>query len=138
MRAMNYINLLDIPSGSDGKASCLQCGRPGFDPWVGKILWRRQWHPTPVFSPGESHGRRSLAGYSPWGRKESDTTERLLLTFHSLQVFINLNPKEVRVPRSFSRADFQLLSALAHLCRHAGCCPALLLQSCKPSLRHIP
>ena len=37
--------------------------------------WRRQWHPTPVFWPGESHGQRSLAGYSPWGHKESDTAE---------------------------------------------------------------
>ena len=47
----------------------------GFDPWVGKIPWRRKWQSTPVFLPGESHGQRSLAGYSPWGRKESDTTE---------------------------------------------------------------
>ena len=39
--------------------------------------WRRKWQPTPAFLPGESHGRRSLAGYGPWGRKESDTTERL-------------------------------------------------------------
>ena len=38
---------------------------PGFDPWVGKILWRRAWKPTPVFLPGESHGQRTLAGYSP-------------------------------------------------------------------------
>ena len=43
--------------------------------WVGKICWRRAWQPTPIFLPGESHGQRSLAGYSPWGRKESDTTE---------------------------------------------------------------
>ena len=48
----------------------------GFDPWVGKIPWRRKWQPTPVFLRGESHGQRSLVGYSPWGRKESDT-ERL-------------------------------------------------------------
>ena len=47
----------------------------GFDPWVGKIPWRRAWKPTPVFLPGESHGQRSLAGYSPWDRKESDTTQ---------------------------------------------------------------
>ena len=47
-----------------------------FDPWVGKVPWRRQWKPTPTFLPGESHGQRSLVGYSPWGRKESDTTER--------------------------------------------------------------
>ena len=38
-----------------------------FDPWVGKIPWRRAWQPTPVFLPGESHGQRSLVGYSPWG-----------------------------------------------------------------------
>ena len=40
-----------------------------------KSLWRRKWQPTPVFLPGESHGRRSLVGYSPQGRKESDTTD---------------------------------------------------------------
>jgi len=38
----------------------------GFDPWVGKIPWRRKWQPTPVFLLGELHGQRSLAGYSPW------------------------------------------------------------------------
>ena len=44
-------------------------------------LWRRQWQPTPVLLPGKSHGRRSLAGCSPWGHKESDTTERLHFHF---------------------------------------------------------
>ena len=48
---------------------CLECGRPGFDPWVGKIPWRRKWQPTPVLLPGKSHGQRSLVGYSPWGRR---------------------------------------------------------------------
>ena len=57
----------------------LQCGRPGFDRWVGKISWRRKWQYTPVFLPGESHERRSLVGYSPRGRKELDTTERNIL-----------------------------------------------------------
>ena len=47
----------------------------GFDSWVRKIPWRRKWQPTPGFLPGESHGQRSLVGYSPWGCKESDTTE---------------------------------------------------------------
>ena len=47
------------------------CGRPGFDPWVGKIPWRRVWQSVPIFLPGESHGQRSLVGYSPWGRKQS-------------------------------------------------------------------
>ena len=58
--------------------TCCQCRRrkgPGFNPWVGKILWRREWQPTPVFMPGKSLGKRILVGYSPWGHKESDRTE---------------------------------------------------------------
>ena len=47
------------------------------------VHWRRKWQPTPVFLPGEAHGRRSLVGYSPRGRKESDTTERLHFHFHT-------------------------------------------------------
>ena len=43
--------------------------QPRFNPWVLKILWRREWKPTPVFLPGESHGQRSLVGYSLWGCK---------------------------------------------------------------------
>ena len=46
-----------------------QRGRPGFDPWVGKIPWRREGLPTPVYFPGEAHGKRSLTGYSPWDRR---------------------------------------------------------------------
>ena len=42
--------------------------------WAGKIPWRREWQPTPVFLPGESHGQRRLVGYSPWDHKELDTT----------------------------------------------------------------
>ena len=56
---------------------CLQCRRLGFDPWIGKISWRRERLPTPVFWPGEYHGL-----YSPWGRKESDTTEQLSPHIH--------------------------------------------------------
>ena len=71
---------LGLPRWLSGKESACQCRRwkrPGFDPWVGKIPWRRKWHPTPVFLPGESHRQRSLAGHSSWGCKESDTTEWL-------------------------------------------------------------
>ena len=57
--------------------------RHGFDPWVWKIPWRRKWQPTPVFLSGESHGQRSLVGYSPWGWKELDTTERFNTHTHS-------------------------------------------------------
>ena len=53
--------------------------RPGFDPWVGKIPWRRERLSTPVFLSEEFHGQKSLAGYSSEGCKESDTTERLSL-----------------------------------------------------------
>ena len=49
--------------------------------WVGKIPWRRKWQSTPAVLPGKSHGWRSLIGYSPWGRKESDTTEWLHFIF---------------------------------------------------------
>ena len=57
-----------FPCNSDGKD--LKCRRPRFDPWVGKIPWRKEWQPTLVFVPGEFYGQRSLAGYSPWGCKE--------------------------------------------------------------------
>ena len=69
---------LGFPGGAVVK-TC-QCGRHKrcrFDPWVGKIPWRRKWQPTPVFLPGKSNGQRSLAGYSPWGYKESDTKHRV-------------------------------------------------------------
>ena len=60
--------------------NCLQCRRPQFDSWVRKIPWKKVRLPTPVFFPGEFHGQRSLEGYSPWGHKESDTTERLTVS----------------------------------------------------------
>ena len=59
----------------------MQCRRPGLNPWVRKIPWRREWLPTPVFLPGEFRGQRSQEGYSTWGRKESDMTEQLMLSF---------------------------------------------------------
>ena len=68
------------PGSSDGKRICLYCRRPRFDSWVRKIPWRREWQPTPVFLPGESHGQRGLAGYSPWDHEESSTTEWLTLS----------------------------------------------------------
>ena len=67
--------------GSMVKRICLSNRRRrrlGFDLWVKNIPWRRKWQPTPVFStPGKSHGQRSLAGFSPWGDKESDMPEQL-------------------------------------------------------------
>ena len=57
-----------FPGGSSGKepaCQCRKCKKCGFDPWVGKIPCRRGWQPAPVFLPRESHGQRSLSGYSP-------------------------------------------------------------------------
>ena len=66
----------DLPHpGIDGKASAYNAGDPGSIPWFGKIPSRREWQPIPVFLAGEFHRERSLAGYSPWGHKESDMTE---------------------------------------------------------------
>ena len=65
---------MGLPGGSDGKE---QHKRPGFNPWIRKISWRREWQPTPVFLAGEFHGQKGLAGYSPRGHKEWDMTEQL-------------------------------------------------------------
>ena len=64
---------LGFPDGSHSKESSCNAEDLGLiDPWVRKISWRREWLSTPVFLPGEFHGQRSLAGYSPWGCKQSD------------------------------------------------------------------
>ena len=68
----------------------LQCRRPRFIPWVEKIPWRREWLSTPVFFPGEIHGTRRLAGYSPWGHKETQITLWLYLFLQYIQVNIIL------------------------------------------------
>ena len=71
-----------------GCEDLLKCSKPGHTyPSIIKLriskllIWRRQWHPTPVLLPGKSHRERSLVGCSPWGREESDTTERLHFHF---------------------------------------------------------
>ena len=70
--------VISFPGDTSGKEHLCQ-GRKwktrGFDPWVRKIPWRRTRQPTPAFLPGESHGQRSLVGYSPRGCKESNMTE---------------------------------------------------------------
>ena len=69
---------MGFPGGLDGKESACNAGDAkdmGLSPRSGRSPWRRAWQPTPVFLPEESHWQRSLAGYSPWGHKELDTTE---------------------------------------------------------------
>ena len=87
-------------------------------PWVGKIPWRRKWQPTPVFLPGKFHGQWSLVGYSPRGRKESDTTERLLFTLLLIAsgVFTNSAMREaLETPASLDKQAPTLARIPAHL-----------------------
>ena len=69
-------DFLGVTSGKVPACQCRGCTRYGFDPWIGKIPWRMAWQPTPVVLPGESHGQRSLAGYSPRSCKQ-DMTEAM-------------------------------------------------------------
>ena len=69
-----------FPGGTSGKEpTCRRPKRLRFDPWVRKIPWRRVWQPTPVFLPGEFHGKRSLMAYGLWDHKESGMTDQLTL-----------------------------------------------------------
>ena len=82
-----------FPGGTDVKEYTCNCGRFGFDAGVRKIPWRREWQPTPVLLPGEPHGQRNLAGYSPWSHEELDMTEQLTsfyLTFHFILEYSRL------------------------------------------------
>ena len=96
-------NNSELPGWLNGKEHACQRrrqSRHGFDPWLRKMPWRRAWQPTPVFLPGESHGHGSLKGYSPWGRKESDTTEQLTVTLIS-------NKLSFGKPRSYSDTNLE-------------------------------
>ena len=91
---ISFLGLNNIPVGLpwwlSGKRIYLQCRRPGFDSWVGKIPWEKKLQPTPVFLPGKSHGQRSLVGFSPRGykrvRHDSATKEHysIVWTYHIL------------------------------------------------------
>jgi len=83
---------------------CLQgrrLRRHRFDPWVSKIPWRTAWQPTPVFLSGESHGQRSLEGYSPCGCKESDTTKATLYAQAGYRAYLKSERRIVAWNRGF-------------------------------------
>ena len=65
-----------VASGKESVCPCRRHKRCRFDPWVRKIPWRRKWQLTLEFLTEKSHGQSNLAGYSPWGHKESDTTKQ--------------------------------------------------------------
>ena len=73
-----HLKILGFLSGSDSKKFACNAGDPGFDPWVRKIPWRREWQPTPVFLPGKSHGQRNWLA-TVHEVTESYVTEQLTL-----------------------------------------------------------
>ena len=112
----------------------------GFDPCVGKIPWNRKWQPNPLFLPGKFHGQRSLAGYSPWGRKEPHATEHAhmlkrtsqswvgsVLQFFLLSLPPSLSPSHSPYLPSFL-SFYKALSSPSHLSKFSQSpilCPAL-------------
>ena len=77
LRKLLKLSSIDFSGNASAKEPASQCtrhSRDGWDSWVGKIAWKREWQPTSVFLSGEFHGQRSLAGHSPWDCKESDLT----------------------------------------------------------------
>ena len=104
---------VDFPGGSDGKASVYKAGDPGLSPGFGKIPWRRKWQSIPVLLPGKSHGQRSLVGYSLWGRKELDMTERLSAVATGLE--------KVSFHSSSKERQCQRMLKLPHNCTHLTC-----------------
>ena len=81
-----WVPTLSSPGGSDDKESVCNKRKLGFNPWVRKVPWRSDWQPTLVFLSAKSHEQRSLAGYSPWGHKESNMTEQLTYYVPSTQL----------------------------------------------------
>ena len=103
---------MGFPCGASGKESawqCRSCKRLECNSWVRRIPWRRKWQPTLVFLLGKSHIRRSLVGYSPWGRKESDMTENHSSMF---KVFRLTSFREVRGAWLLSAASWVLTLTL--------------------------
>ena len=94
----------------------LKCGRPGFDPWVEKIPWRRKWQPTPVLLPGKFHGWRILVGYSPWGLKELDTTEQLHIIDIDLKIQLFSTKSDIKeLCKNVKQQHFSLRKVFSHV-----------------------
>ena len=117
----------------------------GLDPWSGKITWKREWQPTPVFLSGKSHGQRSLVGCSPWGGKESDTDWLMLsLSFclsslqslRCFQLFETIRTAEHQGSLSITNSQslLKLMSIDSVMPSNYLCHPLLFLPSIFPSI----
>ena len=133
-----YLNFMGFPGGISGKVpahQCRRCKRCGFDPWVRKIPWRRAWWPTPVFLPGGYHGQRSLAGCTPEGCKELDTTD---VTWHACTRVghtccgamtngrVCQQKRYCRIARRYWGLDVWIKTFLIHVCLFIGLITLLL------------
>ena len=78
-----------------------------FDPWVGKIPWRKEWQPIPAFLPGKCHGQRSLAGFSPLGRKGLDVTKALSRADQN-EATLKLEFLPIKTTNSFILSEFSI------------------------------
>ena len=102
--------------------------RHGFDPWVGKIPWRRKWQPTPVLLPGKSHGQRNLEGYSPWPCKELDMTQH---THHFIKLFSSVMQLSLTLwPHGLQHARLPCPSPTPRACSNS----CLLSRWCHPTI----
>ena len=108
---MCYLRGFPDHSDKESTGQCRRCRRLQSDPGVGKIPWRRPWQPTLLFLPGESHGQKSLVGYSPWGLKESDTTKHIHTRIHRASTIV--------VYRSCSEG-FDILVVIVDFCQIYG------------------
>ena len=139
---VHFLDHVGFPGGTSDKEAACQCRRHKrrmFNPWVGKIPWRGEWKPTPVFLPGESHGWRSLAGHSPRGRTESATAEHAHILLHILSLHISffslsfvlygslaLSPSSGSFLCCLTARD-EPIGDILHFCCHGFCFQCLLL-----------
>ena len=127
-----------FPGGSDSKESasqCRRCRRLGFDLWIRKIPWRREWLPAPVFLPREFHGQRSLVGSSPWGRRELNTTEQLT---HSLNARDSFDPWSRKTPHATEQLSLCTVTTEARVLEPTLCNKRSQWESCTAQLEGSP
>ena len=107
----------------------LQCGRPRFDPWVGKIPWRREWQPTAVLWPGESHGL-----YSPWGCQELDKIFTLLCSMELILSKVSSEVPYAKLSRLISSQPLIIFDTVYHFVFLKNTPSCVFQDACSPAL----